>query len=252
MYHSFYSSNSIFITMNKESLIQRKKDLTSFLRSLKLPIKDFLLFDRALTHASYIKQHNLNIEDNERLEFFGDAVLKFIVSEYLMENFSAYPEGKLSKLRAFVVSEKVLADIANKLDLKKYILVGKNERKSFPVSILADSLEAVIAVIYYDCGVNVVRDFICKYFKEYIELAGENTEINNFKAVLQEYTQKYKLGLPVYKSISETGPEHNKEFEVVVLLNNNELAHGVGKSKKEASQSAAKNALEVINKKIKL
>ena len=230
-------------------VLDRKKDLTSLLKGLKLTIKDLTLLDKSLTHSSYIKENNKKkTEDNERLEFFGDAVLKLIVSEYLMNNYTEYSEGELSKLRAFVVSEKVLGKVADRLSLKKYILVGKNEKKSTPISILADSLEAMLAVIYYDCGIDVTRKFVYEHFKEFIELAGENTEIDNYKAVLQEYTQKYNLGLPSYKTISETGPEHNKEFEVVVLLNNNKLAHGRGKSKKEASQCAAKNALEVVDK----
>ena len=229
--------------------IDRKKDLLAFLKGLNLSIKDLTLLDKSLTHGSYIKERNKKkTEDNERLEFFGDAVLKLIVSEYLMKAYPEYSEGELSKLRAFVVSEKVLGKVADLLNLKKYILVGKNEKKSIPVSILADSLEAMLAVIYYDCGIEAARKFVYEHFREFIELAGENTEIDNYKAVLQEYTQKYNLGLPSYKTISEIGPEHNKEFEVVVILDNNKLAYGKGKSKKEASQSAAKNALEVISK----
>ena len=228
----------------------RKKDLEAFLSILKLNVSDFLFLNKALTHSSYLKEKSIvGIEDNERLEFFGDAILKFIISEFLINDYPDYEEGKLSKLRAYVVSEKVLGKIATKLNLKRYILTGKSERKSIPVSIQADALEALLAVIYYDCGINVVRKFIFEHFKEFIELAGGDTEIGNYKAILQEYTQKYKLGLPVYKTISEIGPEHNKEFEVVVFLNENKLAQGKGKSKKEASQSAAKNSLKVISKK---
>ena len=227
----------------------RKKDLVSLLKCLKLNIKDLTLLDTAFRHSSYLKENKKSkTENNERLEFFGDAVLKLVISEYLMKDYPDYSEGELSKLRAFVVSEKVLTQVAGRLDLKKYILVGKNEKRSMPVSILADSLEAILAVIYYDCGIDITRKFIYEYFKEFMELAGKNTEIDNYKAILQEYTQKYNLGLPLYKTVSETGPEHNKEFEVVVVLNNNKLAQGKGKSKKEASQVAAKNALEAINK----
>ena len=229
--------------------LNRRKDLATLLKGLKLSIKDLTLLDKSLTHSSYLKENNKKkTEDNERLEFFGDAVLKLIVSEYLMKAYPEYSEGELSKLRAFVVSEKVLSKVADRLDLKKYILVGKNEKKSMPVSILADSFEALLAVIYYDSGIDSARTFVYEYLKDFIELAGENTEIDNYKAILQEYTQKHKLGLPNYKTISEIGPEHNKEFEVVVLLNNNKLAQGKGKTKKEASQCAAKNALEIINR----
>ncbi len=228
----------------------RKKDLENFLRALKLNISDLELLNQALTHSSYVKEKNIkSLEDNERLEFFGDAILKFVISELLIRDYDDYDEGKLSKLRAYVISEKVLSKIAAELNMKRYILTGRNESKSLPVSILADALEAFLAVIYYDCGITVVRKFILEYFNEFIEIAGQNTEIDNFKALLQEYTQRYKLGLPVYKTISEIGPEHNKEFEVMVLLNDNKLALGKGKSKKEASQAAAKNALKIISKK---
>ena len=237
------------IAVSADLTTDRKNHLLSFLKPLKLAVKDLSLLNNSFIHSSFLKENNKkNLEDNERLEFFGDAVLKLIISEYLMKNYSHFSEGELSKSRAFVISEKVLVKIAAKLDLKKYILVGKNEKRSMPVSILADSVEALIAVIYYECGIDAARKFIYEHFKEFIELVGENTEIDNYKAVLQEYTQKYKLGLPVYKTMSEFGPEHNKEFEVVVELNNSKLAQGKGKTKKEASQFAAKNALEVINK----
>ena len=235
--------------MGADLTTDRKNHLLSFLKSLKLPVKDLSLLNKSFIHSSFLKENNKkNLEDNERLEFFGDAVLKLIISEYLMKNYPEYSEGELSKLRAFVVSEKVLAKVATKLDLKKYVLVGKNEKKLIPVSILADSVEAFIAVVYYDCGIDTASKFIYEHFNEFIKLAGENTEIDNYKAILQEYTQKYNLGLPLYKTISESGPEHNKEFEVMVFLNDNKLAQGKGKTKKEASQCAAKKALEVINK----
>src|SRR3989338_2638686 len=227
----------------------RKKVLINFVLSLGLSIKDLNLLNIALTHGSFVKENQLkNIGDNERLEFFGDAVLKLFISEYLMSKYSSYSEGQLSKLRAFVVSGKVLAKIAAKLNLQKYLLLGKNERKQLPVSILADSLEALIAVIYYECGIKKTRDFILNYWFEYIESADKSKDKDNFKAVLQEYLQGNQLGLPFYKTISEVGPDHNKEFEVGVYLNDNELARGRGKTKKEASQFAAKNALVVLEK----
>jgi ribonuclease-3 len=222
----------------------RKKELILFSNSLGLNIKDIKLLNTALTHGSYVKENSKKkLLDNERLEFFGDAVLKLYVSEYIMQKYPDYAEGQLSKLRAFVVSEKVLTHVANKLNLKKYLLMGKNEKKSPPVSIIADSVEALLAVIYYECGSKITKDFILDNWGCYIELADKDKEKDNFKASLQEHTQGQKLGLPVYKTIVETGPDHIKEFEVAVLLNNNELARGKGKTKKEASQDAARNAM---------
>ena len=227
----------------------RKKELMLFASFLGFPIKNYALLNMALTHGSYVKESSKNKlvdNDNERLEFFGDAVLKLFISEYLMSKYTDYAEGQLSKLRAYVVSEKVLSKVAVKLNLKKYILVGKNEKKSLPPSILADTVEAVLAVIYYDCGVENAREFVLKHWKLHIEEADKNCEKDNFKAVLQEYSQGNKQGLPMYKTITESGPDHNKQFEVGVFLNNNEIARGKGKTKKDASQDAAKNALRTM------
>ncbi|MBI2996650.1 MAG: ribonuclease III [Candidatus Melainabacteria bacterium] len=227
----------------------RKKQLIQLITLLQINIRDFDLLNIALTHSSY-KKGSAYASNNERLEFFGDAVLKLYVSEYLMQMYSNYSEGQLSKLRAYVVSEKVLVSIADKLNLTKYLMVGKNEFKSLPPSILADSLEALIAVIYYDAGPIFARDFILKHWKNQIGQASKINDIENFKAILQEYLQGCKLGLPVYKTISETGPDHNKVFDVAVYLKDEKLAGGRGKTKKEASQDAAKNALIVLKHKL--
>ncbi len=231
-------------------LDNRTKQLSEFARSLGLVITDFNLLNNALTHGSYIKEKKLkSTEDNERLEFFGDAVLKMFISEHLMDKYTDFSEGKLSKLRAYVVSEKVLSEIASDIGLKKYILLGKGEMKSTPVSVLADALEALLAVIYYQCGSNKTRDFILKYWKNSIEEVSFNVEKGNYKAMLQEYTQANKVGLPEYITVSESGPDHNKSFEVSVFLNKTELGRGKGKNKKDASQVAAKNALKCLQKK---
>ena len=227
----------------------RKKELNNFINSLSLNIKNLRMLNIALTHPSYTKEtFNNQFEDNQRLEFFGDAVLKLCISEFLMTKYPLYSEGELSNLRAYVVSEKVLVKFAKTLDLKKYILVGKNEKKSMPDSIPADAVEALLAVIYYDCGLTEVKKFILRRWEGYIESADKSKEKENFKAVLEEYSQANNLGLPVYKTISETGPDHKKEFEVAVYLSNNELAKGKGKTKKDASQNAAQNALKHLRK----
>ena len=230
--------------MLKDASKIRKEELSGFLKNLGLNIKNFTLLNTALTHGSYIKESTKEkLQDNERLEFFGDAVLKLYISEYLMNRYTDYTEGELSNLRAYVVSEKVLTKVADRLNIKKYLLLGKGERKSLPNSILADSVEALLAVIYYECGPDKVQEFILKNWLHFIESADRNKEKENFKAVLQEYTQGNKLGLPLYKTLSEVGPEHKKEFEVAVYVNNREFATGKGKTKKDASQNAAKSAL---------
>ena len=227
----------------------RYSELSLFANYIGIKVKDFELLNIALTHGSFLRDKEAKITaNNERLEFFGDAVLKLFISEYLMNRYTNYSEGQLSKLRAFVVSEKVLAKIAAELNLNKYIRLGKNESKSIPVSILADALEAVLAVIYYDCGPEKVKEFILTHWLPYIENADSSSEKDNYKAALQEILQADKQGLPIYKTISESGPDHNKKFEVGVFLNNNKLAVGIGKTKKEAGQEAARNALIALNK----
>ena len=224
----------------------RKKRLFDFVSSLKLSIKNFDLLNISLTHSSFKFKNNHLSPNNERLEFFGDAILKVYISEYLLEKYPDYSEGELSKLRAFVVSEKVLEKISDSLSICDYILTGRNEKRKLPASILADSLEALLAVIYYDCGPNVVKSFILSNWSKYIEQVGENLDKDNFKAILQEYLQSKKLGLPKYVTVSELGPDHNKNFNVAVFLNQNQLGSGNGKTKKEASQQAAKDALNKL------
>jgi len=225
--------------------ITRKKELLKFLKSLDIELNNLQLLNIALTHSSYTQKDPFL--SNERLEFFGDAVLKLYISEYLMDKFPQYSEGKLSNLCAYVISEKVLSSIATKLSIKKYLLVGKNEKKDMPQSILADALEAILAVIYYECGEVLTRNFIVKHWTSYIQSANLSFKQQNYKAILQEYTQGNKIGLPTYKVVSEVGPDHNKNFEMTVLLNGKEISRGNGKTKKEASQNAAKNALQYLN-----
>lgn len=227
----------------------RKKLLSGFTNLLKLAINDLQLLSTAFTHGSYVKESNIkSLQDNERLEFFGDAVLKMFISEYLMSKYPNYSEGQLSKICAYVVSEKVLTKISNKLNLRGYLLLGRNERRATPVSILADALEALLAVIYYECGAHKAKEFILNYWEEHIESVDESIDKDNYKAVLQEFLQGNRLDLPTYKTLSEVGPDHNKKFEVGVFLNNNKLAKGLGKTKKDASQEAAKNALMILRK----
>lgn len=232
----------------------RKQDLNTFLKSLGLNIKNLELLNTALTHSSYLKAHKgRSLASNERLEFFGDAVLKLYISDYLMNKYSSYTEGELSNLRAYVISEKILSNIAHNLNIKKYLLLGKSEMKAVPVSVIADAMESLLAVIYHECGSETVKKFIFKNWHDYIEKADKNKEKDNFKAILQEYTQASKLGLPIYKTVSEAGPDHKKEFEVAVYLKNVEIGNGKGKTKKDASQNAAKSAIiSLKSNKIKL
>lgn len=228
---------------------KRKKQLVKFTENIEIKFKNFDLLNIALTHGSYLKDYkNVQTKDNERLEFFGDAVLKLFISEYLMAKYPDHSEGELSNIRAFVVSEKVLTKVAEKLGIEKFLLVAKNIRHNIPQSVKANSIEALIAAIYYECGPSKAKEFILSKWLEYIHFAVKDREKENYKAVLQEYTQGRKLGLPIYKTVREQGPDHNKLFEVAVYMQGTEIAKGKGGNKKSAEQDAAKNALKFFFK----
>ena len=233
---------------------RRNENLQTLVKSLGVDIDHLETLNTALTHNSFNKKKkecivNVNVSEFQRLEFFGDSILKFVMSEFLMTKCKNLHQGDLSKFCAYLVSEKVLAKIGKELNLEKYILAGKSEKKSLPTSIVADTLEAILAVIYYQCGLDKTRKFVLKHWIKYMDMGGASPsfEFENYKAILQEYTQGKQRGIPLYKTINEQGPDHNKVFEIAVILNNIELARGEGKSKKEASQDAAKVALNKLN-----
>ncbi|MEW6408791.1 MAG: ribonuclease III [Nitrospirota bacterium] len=207
------------------------------------------LLIQAITHKSYANEKG--VPDNERLEFLGDSVLNFIVSDYLIKKFPEYTEGNLSKLKAYIVNENTLYRIAEELHLGDYLLLGKGEeitggrRKT---SILADTLEALIAAIYLDGGFDaaslLVRSFISREIHD-IDIKGI---IYDFKTELQEYSQRIFGSLPYYKISGEYGPDHEKTFEIEVTINDEIYGRGIGKSKKEAEQSAAARALNKLRR----
>nr|WP_048571164.1 ribonuclease III [Clostridium cylindrosporum] len=206
---------------------------------------DFL--DKALTHSSFANQFGLKYDEhNERLEFLGDSILSMVVSEYLYKKYKNKQEGKLTRIRAAVVCEPSLADISRSLKVNKYIRIGKGEELSGgreKDSLLADACEAIIAAIYLDRGIEEARKFILKNLEPKVESIGENYNYRDFKSRLQEYVQKSLLVPIRYSVVKEYGPPHDKTFEVEVFLEEKSSGRGVGKSKKEAEQGAAKDAL---------
>lgn len=229
---------------------ERKKKLLEFQDILGVDFDNIDLLDNALTHTSYANQHNLTYNHhNERLEFLGDAVLSIVISEYLYKKYKNKPEGKLTKIRAGVVCESSLAEIARKLNINQYLRIGKGEELSGgreKDSLIADACEAIIASIYLDKGIEVVKEFIIRNFSNKIELTGKGKNYNDYKTRLQELVQKGTLAVIKYKVVSESGPDHNKMFETEVYLNDKCYGSGTGKSKKEAEQNAAKEALNSL------
>jgi len=209
------------------------------------------LLIEALTHKSYLNEAKKTGElDNERLEFLGDAVLDLVVSEYLLAAFPDAAEGELSKLRAWLVSEKTLARAARRIGLGELLRLGRGEMKTqghSKPSILADTLEAVFAGVYLDGGLDAAAASVKAVFSE--ELASCDRSLlacGDFKTDLQELCQREFEMLPHYRTIRETGPDHEKQFEVEILIRGERYGVGVGKSKKEAEQMAAKHALEKL------
>ena len=205
------------------------------------------LLERALTHSSYNKEKNTKHQDNERLEFLGDAFFDAIVSAELFKMMKGVTEGKLTKTRALVVCENSLAKSARKLGLGQYIYMGHGEEVGGgreKDSILADAMEAVIGAIYLDGGFEPTEKFVLKYFSETIKDAAEGKLFSDYKSEVQEFIQKNGRNLAItYKTVKEEGPAHDKTFFVNLSYDGNILGEGSGKSKKEAEQQAAKAAL---------
>ena len=203
------------------------------------------LLKKALTHTSYAYENKL--ESNEKLEFLGDSILEFVSSRYLYEKYPELKEGEMTKVRATVVCEESLYKIAKMHNFGDFLYLGKSEQKTGGKNrpaILADSVEAVIAAMYLDGGLEPVNKFIIENLKDEIEVATKHVGDKDYKTVLQEKLQANGEVKIEYEIVSETGPDHDKLFKAQVKCNGEILASGEGKSKKEAHMSAAKKALD--------
>ncbi len=218
--------------------------IDDFLADNQLSFHDEGLIAMALIHPSYAQEKN-SLQNNQRLEFLGDAVLDFIVGEFLYINYPDKAEGDLTQIRARVVCEKALVEIARKINLGQYILLGRGEEMSGGrqrKSILADTVEAVIGAIYLDQGIDNARSFILKHLEESIRTTAGG-EYQDYKSRLQEIVQARSRENVHYQITDETGPAHAKVFVAGVFYNDELLASGQGKSKKEAEQNAAEEVL---------
>lgn len=208
--------------------------------------RDIELLKRAITHSSYANENHLNTGDNERLEFLGDSVLGFIAAEYLFSHHKDFPEGELTKLRSYAVCEKSLFEYAKEMALGEKLKLGKGEENTggrARPSVLSDAFEAVIAAIYLDGGIDEAKRFVLRFVEPYVEA---KPSFKDYKTMLQEVVQKNQGEILEYVLVSESGPDHDKHFEVAVHLNSNVIGKGVGGSKKKAEQAAAKEALELM------
>ena len=210
--------------------------------------RNISLLQNAVTHSSYANErwHN-SLLSNERLEFLGDSVLGMLVAEYLYRNFPNRPEGELTRMRADMVCEKTLAAAADRIGLGSHVLLGHGEEQTGGrrrSSILADAMESVIAASFLDGGLNAALSIIRRFILVEVPVSSFRNE--DFKTELQELVQKKKDQTLTYTLLSESGPDHDKRFEVELKLNNEAVGRGIGSSKKRAEQMAAKNALEVL------
>ena len=233
--------------MAKELSAEREAELREFEQKLGYTYKDLHLLDTALTHSSYANEQGSGHKYNERLEFLGDSVLGFITADWFFEKFKDVPEGKLTKMRASTVCEDACRDYSAELGLGEYMLLGKGELKNGGrerKSILADAFEAVIASIYLDGGIVPASEFVLRFVSKAVNT--NEISFKDYKTKLQEIIQKNPEEQLTYVLTDESGPDHDKRFEVEVHLNSNVIGHGTGRTKKHAEQEAAREALELM------
>lgn len=223
----------------------------AFAKKINVKFKDISLLQKACTHRSYLNEHRSSgLEHNERLEFLGDAVLELVVTSYLYRRFADKDEGVLTAYRSALVNTNSLAKAATLMKINDYLLLSKGEAKDTGRArsiILADSMEAVIGAIYLDGGYDAAANFIAEHILEVIDIEEiiDKKLWLDAKSRFQERAQE-KTGLtPAYKTLKETGPDHNKIFTLGVFLGDVQIATGSGMSKQEAEQKAAEKALEV-------
>ena len=216
-------------------------------KNIGYQFEDESLLNKAMTHTSYAYENN--VESNEKLEFLGDSILEFISSKYIFKNYPNLKEGEMTTVRAQVVCEQSLYKIAKMHNFSDFLNLGKSEKlsggKERP-AILADSVEAVIAAMYIDGGLKVAEKFIIENLKNEIELATKHVGQKDYKTVLQEKLQIHGDVKIEYILLNESGPDHDKRFEMEVRCNGKKLAVGTGKSKKLAQMDAAHNAIESL------
>lgn len=228
-------------------------DISLLEKAIGYTFKDKQILKEALTHSSYaheLKSKRIHAVCNERLEFLGDTVLSVVTSEYLFKNFATLPEGDLTHIRAALVQSQALATYARGIGLGQYLYLGNGEEKNRDQqSILEDAFEALLAAIFLDAGENgldEIRRFILPIIKDAMEKNNDAILHSDAKTELQQLTQVSDGATPTYRIIGESGPDHAKVFEVEVKLNSNVIGHGSGRSKREAEQNAAREALKLF------
>lgn len=236
---------------DKKKFYKKIEQFKEFQERISVHFQNEKLLYQAFTHSSYVNEHRKKpYEDNERLEFLGDAVLELTISQFLFAKYPAMSEGDLTKLRAAIVCEPSLVSLAHELSFGDLVLLGKGEEmtggRKRP-ALLADVFEAFIGALYLDQGLEPVQQFLKEYVFPKIN-DGAFSHVMDFKSQLQEFVQRDGKGSLEYKILNEKGPAHNREFEALVSLKGEALGIGNGRSKKEAEQHAAQEALAKMQK----
>ncbi|MBN2434528.1 MAG: ribonuclease III [Spirochaetes bacterium] len=227
----------------------RSKDLNRLQKILKVKFTNLDLLNRSLTHRSYANELPYPVKENERLEYLGDSVLGLVINEYLYKRFESYHEGDLAKIKSTVVSEEMLAAVAFELKIGQFILLGKGEENSggrSRLSILANTVEAIIGAMYLDRGLKASKKFILSVFKKYIDQVDKIPTMRDPKTSLQEIVQKKYKKKPDYILLKEEGPDHEKLFTVALTINGRVVIEGSGTSKRRAEVDAARKILNKI------
>ena len=222
--------------------------MESLERRLGYAFHDRSLLSEALNHSSYANEHRGGLSSNERLEFLGDSVLGFVSAEFLFKRYGELPEGDLTRMRAALVCEQSLYGVAKELGLGGYLKLGRGEEAGGGrerQSILADAMEAVLAAVYLDGGIEAARELIERVLLRQAPTAEERRD---YKTTLQEVTQRRSGQVLTYHMVDQRGPDHNKTFLFEVRLNGTAIGRGEGHSKKEAEQAAARDALERMSR----
>lgn len=228
---------------------QEARAIAEFSRHFRLTFHDPEILRLALTHRSYLSVTGMGPrESNERLEFLGDSVLGLVMTEFLYNFFQDRDEGDLTQIKSVVVSTSILARESERLGLERFYSVGKGvtRRRKLPVSLMANVFEAVVAAIYKDSGLEAARRFVLRNLYHQVLAVAENRHKRNYKSILQQWAQKELNVTPTYRVVAEKGPDHLKSFEVVAVVGKKKYRSGMGRSKKEAEQVAARETLKAL------
>jgi len=228
---------------------ERKQKLIEFEKRTGIRFRNLELLNTALAHKSYVNEIDPDLENNEKLEFLGDAILGFIISDFLYNQKLYLKEGSLARIKSYVVSEPTLYRVGQEMNIQEYLLLGKGEEKSggrFRPALISDAVEALIGACYLDAGFKQTRKLVERFFYKEIMKVEKNRHEKDYKSILQEYVQKKYRVLPEYNVVDTAGPEHRRKFFITVKIKKRVFGPGIGLSKKRAEQNAAGIALQSL------